>query len=448
MLLHYKALETEDYINFLERIYPEKKRGSKKVKQITFQVTEDCCLKCTYCYQNNKTKNKLSFDMSKQLIDNLLNNKIDYINTDNTLGIVLDFIGGEPLMEIELISQIVEYAFNTMIEMDHPWLYHTRVSLCSNGILYNTPKVQEFFRKYNFITHLSISIDGNKELHDSCRIDLNGNGSYDRAIEAVHLYRDQYHADVPTKMTLSPYNINYLSEAIFNLIQENYKEIHLNCAFEPGWTFNHALIMYKELKKVADFLLDNNLYNKIFISLFREEYFQPMKETDNKNWCGGTTQGGHISLNHTGKLYPCIRYMDSSLNGKQEPIWIGDVKHGILITDKEKSNYEKINNITRRSQSTDECFYCPIAQGCAWCSAYNYEETGSVNKRLTYICCMHQATSLVNVYYWNKLYKKLNIDKTFKMHIPKQWALNIIDKEEYNYLLNLSRRDKDEFILQ
>ena len=50
MLLHYKALETEDYINFLERIYPEKKRGSKKVKQITFQVTEDCCLKCTYCY--------------------------------------------------------------------------------------------------------------------------------------------------------------------------------------------------------------------------------------------------------------------------------------------------------------------------------------------------------------------------------------------------------------
>jgi sulfatase maturation enzyme AslB (radical SAM superfamily) len=93
-------------------------------------------------------------------------------------------------MEIELISQIVEYAFNTMIEMDHPWLYHTRVSLCSNGILYNTPKVQEFFRKYNFITHLSISIDGNKELHDSCRIDLNGNGSYDRAIEAVHLYRD------------------------------------------------------------------------------------------------------------------------------------------------------------------------------------------------------------------------------------------------------------------
>jgi sulfatase maturation enzyme AslB (radical SAM superfamily) len=101
----------------------------------------------------------------------------------------LDFIGGEPLMEVELMGQIIEYTFNTMIELNHPWLYYSIVNLCSNGILYTTPKVQEFFKEYNSITHMSISIDGNKELHDSCRIDLNGDGSYDRAIEAVKLYR-------------------------------------------------------------------------------------------------------------------------------------------------------------------------------------------------------------------------------------------------------------------
>jgi hypothetical protein len=49
MLPHYKAYEEEDYINFIERIY-DTERGYKKVKEITFQVTEDCCLKCTYCY--------------------------------------------------------------------------------------------------------------------------------------------------------------------------------------------------------------------------------------------------------------------------------------------------------------------------------------------------------------------------------------------------------------
>jgi uncharacterized protein len=71
-------------------------------------------------------------------------------------------------------------------------------------------------------------------------------------------------------MTLSPFNIQFLSEAVFNLIHNNYKEIHLNCAYEPGWTIDHAQIMYNELKIIADYIIDNNLYNKIFISLFRE----------------------------------------------------------------------------------------------------------------------------------------------------------------------------------
>ena len=418
MLPSYKAYETEDFINFVERILVD--RGEKKIKQITFQVTEDCCLRCTYCYQHNKSKNKLSWETAKQLIDDLLYDKYDYINSSNTIGIVLDFIGGEPFMEIELIGQIVEYTFNTMIELNHPWLYYSACNMCSNGILYTTPKVQEYFKKYGYLTHLSISIDGNKELHDSCRIDLNGNGSYDRAIAAVNLYREQFGREAPTKMTLSPYNIQFLSKAVLNLIDNNYKEIHLNCAYEPGWTIEHARIMYNELKIVADYIIDNNLYNKVYISLFEEDNFSPMSEDDNENWCGGTTQGGHISVNYTGKLFPCIRYMDSSLNGKQEPIWIGEVGKGILTTDKEKENYEKINNITRRSQSTDECFYCPVAKGCGWCSAYNYEETGTVNKRLTYICIMHKANALANIYYWNKLYQKLNINKNKKNFLSEK----------------------------
>lgn len=423
MLPSYKAYETEDFINFVERILVD--RGEKKIKQITFQVTEDCCLRCTYCYQHNKSKNKLSWETAKQLIDDLLYDKYDYINSSNTIGIVLDFIGGEPFMEIELIGQIVEYTFNTMIELNHPWLYYSTCNMCSNGILYTTPKVQEYFKKYGYMTYLSISIDGNKELHDSCRIDLNGNGSYDRAIAAVNLYREQFGREAPTKMTLSPYNIQFLSKAVLNLIDNNYKEIHLNCAYEPGWTIEHARIMYNELKIVADYIIDNNLYNKVYISLFEEDNFSPMNEDDNENWCGGTTQGGHISVNYTGKLFPCIRYMDSSLNGKQEPIWIGEVGKGILVTDKEKENYEKINNITRRSQSTDECFYCPVAKGCGWCSAYNYEETGTVNKRLTYICIMHKANALANIYYWNKLYQKLNIDKNKKNFLQEKDILLI-----------------------
>jgi hypothetical protein len=134
--------------------------------------------------------------------------------------------------------------------------------------------------------------------------------------------------------------------------------------------------------------------------------------------------------------------MASSLNGRQKPLNIGTIDNGYIHTDAEKQNFNLLLNITRRSQSTEECFNCPIARGCSWCSGYNYEEFGTPNKRATYICCMHKAQSLANVYYWNKLYKKLNIDKVFNMNIPKEWALDIIDDKEYGYLLNLTLGEK------
>ena len=348
------------------------------------------------------------------------------MNTSNTDGIIWDFIGGEPLMEIELIEQIVDYILTQMIILNHPWLYKSRISISSNGILFNTPKVQQFFQKYNDFISFGISIDGNKELHDSCRIDLQGNGSYDRAISAVKMYRELFSQDCPTKMTLAPSNIQYLSQAIFNLINEGYKEIKLNCVYEPGWELSHAQIMYKEMKIIADYLIDNNLYNKIFISLFDEDIGEPMEEDDNDNNCGGIIKDGvstMIAINESGNIYPCIRYMDSSLNKKQLDLYYGNINKGLLTNEIEKENYKLLSNITRRSQSTDECFYCPIAKGCGWCSGFNYEEFGTPNKRATYICIMHKARVLANAYYWNKLYKELSIPKKKNIYLKEEILL-------------------------
>jgi uncharacterized protein len=118
-------------------------------------------------------------------------------------------------------------------------------------------------------------------------------------------------------MTLAPANIEYLYDATINLINEGYTEINLNCIFESGWGYNHAQIMYNHLKKVADYLIDNNLYNKIYYSLFKEDNYQPMDELDNDNWCGGCIkESNSFSIDYKGDIYPCIRYMKSSLNDK------------------------------------------------------------------------------------------------------------------------------------
>ena len=432
----------KNYLPPISRTYFDKinllySTTKKDCREIVFQVTENCCMKCTYCYQHNKSNNNMSFETAKKIIDRLLNNEIELINTNNTLAIVFDFIGGEPLLEIDLIQQICDYAIQRMIELNHPWLPFFKISICSNGLLYNTPKVQQFFQKYYNWVSFTISLDGNKELHDKCRIDLNGDGTYDRVTENIKLYQQQYRILPATKMTFSPDNIQYTYDALINLIELGYTQIPCNCIFEKGWNYNHAKIYYNELKKVADYLIYNNLYNKVNTHIFDETYFCLIDEDDNQNYCGGAGQIKNLAFDYKGDIYPCVRYMESSLNGKQKPLKINNLNN--MNFKEEKENFQLISNITRRSQSTDECFYCPIGKGCSWCSAYNYEEFGTPNRRATYICCMHQARALANVYYWNTLYKYLGINKQFKINTPKEWALNIIDEDEYNYLSGLNK---------
>lgn len=430
----YRAPEEPEYKDYLMDLYPEYFTNIDEIKQITFQVTEDCCLACTYCYQLHKTTHKMTFDTIKPFLDKLYTDQFEFITTKNTKAIVLDFIGGEPLLELELIEQISEYSIKMMTELHHVWLPYVKLNICSNGVLYFTEKFQRFLNKYKFFIFLSISIDGNKELHDSCRIDHNGNGSYDIAVAAAQHFK-QLTGELPgTKMTLSPSNITYLYVAMKNYISLGYKYIHLNCVYEEGWEDSHATIMYEELKKLADYIIDNDLYNKVWISLFSEEDCTPLPASEDENWCGGVNSS-NIAIDYKGDIYWCIRYMESSLNGDQPPLIVGTIQDGIGNLPEHKKAIEHTSGVTRSSQSTEECFNCPIAKGCGWCSAYNYQKFGTVNKRATFICCMHKARALANAYYWKKLYTKFNIIPQFCLQLPYEKVKNIISEEEYNTLI-------------
>lgn len=427
--------EYTEFGDQMSHLFPHEIKEGVTYKTFTFQVTDDCCMACTYCYQIQKNHNVMPFETAKKMVDQLLNDET-YINTKNTAGLIVDFIGGEPLMEIDLIHQICDYITDEMIRLNHPWLFRHRFSICSNGLLYFEENVQKFLRKYNNRLSFTISIDGNKELHDMCRLDLNGQGTYDRAIAAVKYHREHYYDSIETKMTLAPENIIYTKDAVIGLIDAGYTQILLNCVFEEGWTKKHATELYFQLKNLADFLIENEGYKKYYISIFQTRIGGPMSPEDNQNWCGGV-DNCMISIDYKGDIYPCIRYMESSLGDDQEPIIIGNVNRGMFTNEKEKQWEKELSGVTRKSQSTEECFNCPIAKGCAWCSAYNYQVFGTVNKRATFICDMHKARVLACSYYWNKACKKENINTRFKLWIPEEWALEIIPKEEWEMLKSL-----------
>ena len=425
--------ELEEYSNYISRLFPNDKRN---VRSVTLQVTDQCNLCCTYCYQHNKGNHIMDFDTAKEFIDILLAGENPYINFENSQGMTLEFIGGEPLIAIDLIDQITEYTLNKMIMENHPWLFRFRISICSNGVLYFQDAVQSYLKKYGRWVSFSVSIDGNKQLHDSCRVFSDGSGSYDVAVAAAKHYM-KYYGEIGSKMTLSPDNVIYTAEAVRNLIDIGYEQIYLNCVFEEGWTLEHAKVLYTQLKEVSDYLFDSEKYDDTYISIFEENAFTPMEESDDMNWCGGN--GEMIAVDYKGDIFPCLRYMESSLGDNVEPIIIGTVKGGIEKTPKQKQWVKCLQCMTRCSQSTQECIECPIARGCAYCSAYNYQYFRELNKRATFICVMHKARALANVYFWNKYYRTMGYDKRMKCHVPRDWALEIISEDEYEKLLELAQ---------
>ena len=135
-----------------------------------------------------------------------------------------------------------------------------------------------------------------------------------------------------------------------------------------------------------------------------------------------------IAMNYTGNLYPCLRYMEDALGDSVPPLIIGNVNQNeIATTEKQKQLTKELKAINSYTQSSDECRECPIANGCAWCQAYNYQDTGILNKRVTYICPMHKARALANIEFWNKYYKKHNIDEEFPNNMKQEWIDELLN---------------------
>lgn len=385
------------------------------------------------CYQFNKTPMKMSFDTAKTFIDNLLADKYGYINRYNSPAIIIEFIGGEPLMEIKLTRKIYEYFLDQCYELNHPWFTLHRVSICSNGLQYFDKEVQDFFKEYAQNVSFNISIDGNKELHDACRIQPNGEGSYDIDIAALNHYNRHYTPERNSKMTLAPSNIKYLFDSVVNFINNGMTCININCVFEEGWNQKTALIEYQQLKKLADYILENNLEN-LYIAIFNERQEDVFSKYNDSPSCGGS--GSMLSLRPNGQFYPCIRYMPTSVGNKVKDLCIGNINDGIDGRDQDSEILKMLDNITRRSYTNDICYECPLSNDCGACTALGHTVFGTPNKKATFICIQMVAEHLANIYYWNNLaLKHPEYDLPVRKNVvPDEWALLVIDKNELDEL--------------
>ena len=144
-------------------------------KVITFIVTKDCQLACKYCYLVGKnTQERMSLQVAKKAIDYILHQ--DRLFPEDTVS--FEFIGGEPFLEIDLIDEICDYIKTSLFSLNHKWFNNYVFGFSTNGLNYDSDKVQKFIAKNK--THLSIgiTIDGTKRKHDLNRVYKNTGKGY------------------------------------------------------------------------------------------------------------------------------------------------------------------------------------------------------------------------------------------------------------------------------
>lgn len=370
-------------------------------KSITFIVTKDCQLACKYCYLIGKnSQEKMSFETAKKTIDYILAN--EHIFWEES--VIWDFIGGEPLIEVDLIDEICDYIKLKMYEMNHHWFNAYRFSLTTNGINYGSNTVQKYIEKNHDHLNIVITIDGTKMKHDINRVYKNGRGSYQDVVKNIPLWLSQF-PQASTKVTISSADIPYIKESIMHLYELGIKDVYVNCVFENVWNDGDDALFEQQLIELADCIIDNKYYLEYNCSFYDSEHLGKQLDPhfNNQNWCGA---GRMLAVDAAGNFYPCTRFAQYSLREKKAWV-IGNIHDGI-----DKNKLRPFLALDRCTQSTQKCIDCEVAEGCAWCQGENYDaaDTKTIYQRATAICKMHKARVRANNYYWNKLYRKLELE--------------------------------------
>lgn len=386
---------------------------SGMAKSITFIVTKDCQLACKYCYLVGKnTKERMTWEVAKQAIDYILDHEDEFREE----SVIWDFIGGEPFLEIDLIDQICDYLKTEMYRRDHHWFNSYRFSFSTNGINYHSEKVQRFIQKNANHLSIGITIDGTQRKHDLNRIwktpemergiqskPEEERGSYNDVVRNIPLWLSQF-PNGGTKVTISSADIPYIKESVLHLYSLGIHEVNINCVFEDVWKEGDDKLFEEQLLQLADVIIDSDYYTDYACSFYSEHIGKPLDpKRDNQNWCGA---GKMLAVDAAGNFYPCTRFAGYSLRSKK-PLIIGNIHDGI-----DPNKLRPFLTLDRTTQSPRECIECDVASGCTWCQGENYDAaaTPTIYQRATAICKMHKARVRANNYYWNKLFRKLELE--------------------------------------
>lgn len=359
---------------FSKDIYEGKNLDLKKrdsvVKALCLHIAHTCNLNCEYCFAGQGKYHGedalMSFEVGKQALDFLVK------NSGTRKNLEVDFFGGEPLVNFEVVKQLVKYARSIEKENNK----HFRFTLTTNGVLLNDDVI-DFLNEE--MDNVVLSLDGRKEINDAKRKNINGDGSYDIIVPKFKKFVEKRgNKEYYMRGTFTRNNLDFTND-IFHMADLGFTELSM----EP-------VVSSEE----TDYSLREEDLDKIYeqYEILAKEMIKRKKEGNPFTFyhymidlsggpciykritgCGSGTE--YLAVTPNGDFYPCHQFVGD------KKFLMGNVKDG--IANKELRDEFKLCNVYSRK----ECKDCWAKLYCSGgCSANSYHTTGSINNVYDFGC--------------------------------------------------------------
>ena len=359
---------------FSKDIYEGKNLDLKKrdsvVKALCLHVAHTCNLNCEYCFAGQgKYHGKdaiMSFEVGKQALDFLVK------NSGTRKNLEVDFFGGEPLVNFDVVKQLVKYARSIEKETGK----HFRFTLTTNGMLLDDDVIDFLNKEMNNVV---LSLDGRKEINDAKRKKINGEGSYDIIVPKFQNFVEKRgNKEYYMRGTFTRNNLDFTKD-IFHMADLGFKELSMEPVVSSLDT-DYALkeedldTIFEQYEILAKEMIKRRKQGNPFT------FYHYMIDLSGGpciykriTGCGSGTE--YLAVTPTGDFYPCHQFVGD------EKFLMGNVRDGVTNTEL-RDEFKLCNAYSRK-----ECKDCWAKLYCSGgCSANAYHATGSINNVYEYGC--------------------------------------------------------------
>jgi uncharacterized protein len=346
--------------------------GKAPVKSMCLNVAHDCNLRCKYCFASTGDfgggRKLMPFETGKAAIDFLVANSASRHNLE------VDFFGGEPLMNFDVVKRLVEYGRS----IEKAKNKHFRFTVTTNGILLDDEKIDFINREMNNVV---LSIDGRREVNDAMRPHVDGSGSYDEIIiKYKKLVARRGNGEYYVRGTFTHENLDFTAD-VLQLADEGFDQISV----EPVVCGDDSPYALRE-KDLPQILSEYDKLAKVFIKRKKEgrgfNFFHFMIDLDGGpcirkllRGCGCGSE--YVAVTPEGDIYPCHQFVGQS-----------DMLMGNVLTQtgkfesEMKTQFSKANIFAK--QGCSDCWARYFCSG--GCNANNHLYSGDMLKPLKITC--------------------------------------------------------------